>query len=149
MINTRPYTWRYFLSYITGNYIVTCVLFYTLSTSNFGKLVVKVRKQLYFKLDLEQNKFWNLKLASKVNPWKYVEIMQYSMIMRHSLFFQPKVEIEHSSPQVMMWSSCIALLTVAIFSYFDTIIFIRFLVNTFSSLWMNFAISHSTLWSFF
>jgi hypothetical protein len=39
-----------------------------------------------------------------------------------SLFHQ-KLEIEHSSPQVMIWSSCIALLAYNMFSYFDTTVF--------------------------
>jgi hypothetical protein len=59
----------------------------------FGKLDLKLRNQLQFKLDLEQNTFRNLTLASTVNQWKYVED-QRSILLSH---FRPKVEREHSN----------------------------------------------------
>jgi hypothetical protein len=56
---------------------------------------------LQFKCEFEQNKFWNATLASGVNLWKYVEIVQHNMESQKSalLHFRPKVAIEHSNTQ--------------------------------------------------
>jgi hypothetical protein len=75
------------------------------------KLGLRLGNQLQFKCDSEQNTFRNLTLASKVNLWKCVEIVQHSMKSQESALcpLRPKVEIrvEHSSTQVFDRFKCI------------------------------------------
>jgi hypothetical protein len=49
------------------------------STTNFWETGFGVTESTKFKRDLEQNTFSNLTLASKINLWKNVEIVQYKM----------------------------------------------------------------------
>jgi hypothetical protein len=73
------------------------------SASIFGILGLKLRNQLQFKCDLEQNTFWNLTLASQENQSKYVEIEEHNMESDKSELshFRPEVEIERSNTQLM------------------------------------------------
>jgi hypothetical protein len=70
--------------------------------TNFQETDLKLRNQLQFKCDLEQNTFWNLTLGSKVNVWKCVEIGQYGTENQKSALshFRSKVETKHSNIQV-------------------------------------------------
>jgi hypothetical protein len=62
------------------------------STPVFGKLGFKLRSQLQFKCDLEQNAFWSLALSDKANLWKCVEMVNTVRRIRevNCLIFAPK-----------------------------------------------------------
>jgi hypothetical protein len=67
----------------------------SLSTLILEKMGLKLGNQLQFKRGLEQNTSKTLTLASNVNLWKYMEIVQHSTEHQRSAlsYFNPKAQI--------------------------------------------------------
>jgi hypothetical protein len=68
-------------------------------TPIFRKLHLNFKIHLQFKCDSEPNIFGNIKLATKVSLWKYVDIMQHNTENEKSAssHFHTKVGIENSN----------------------------------------------------
>jgi hypothetical protein len=98
--------------------------------SLFGKLGLKSGNQLQFKCDLEQNTFWNLTLASKVDLWKYEQLEKWiiSLLPRSvdKIFLYSVVYVLHA-----LWAAF--LLFVACLAYssvLNTVYFCKISMNS-------------------